>query len=210
MKMMGILLILFGIYHNREVRILKKRFGIIISLLLAVSLGGCQLRVNQKIEVNTIDNLWALNDESNEFSINNEWHLSIFDHDVTSEIPVILVTSDDIWECVPLVATVKELGIQVTWKDQNHAVLKYEGNKLYLDAEKQIIHQGHYEGNELDTVAGGKYYYNFVGNEVLVCGSVFISICYELGMKVHYFVLDESKTVDINFMNTGDGTASDH
>ena len=209
MKLMDIRLILFGIYHNREVSILKKRFRIIISLLLAVSLGGCQLRVNKKIEINTIDSLSALNDESNEFNIKNEWHLYIFGHDVTSEIPVILVTSDDdIWTCVPLVATIKELGIQVTWEDQNHAVLKYERNKLYLDAEKQIIHPGHYEGNELDTVTGGKYYYKFVGNEVLVCSSVFMSICFQLGMKVHCFVLDKSKTVDIDFLNTGDGSLS--
>lgn len=203
MKLMGILLILFGIFRNREVRILKKRFRIIISLLLAVSLGGCQLSVNKNIEINTIDSLSALNDETNEFSIKNDWHLYIFGHDVTSEIPVISVESDDdIWTCVPLVATIKELGIQVTWKDQNHAVLKYEGNKLYLDAEKQIIHPGHYEVNELDTVGGGKYYYKFVGNEVLVCSSVFMGICFPLGMKVHCFVLDESKTVDIDFLNT--------
>ena len=144
-----------------------------------------------------------LEEYDDKFEVDNEWQLYVLNETVTNDIPVILVTEDEnVWKAVPLIAVLKELGVEVTWKDENTAILVNEDNKLYLDLNTKTIHYKNDDFNLLETPVGGKYYYEFVNNEVVVSGHCMNAICQFLGIHTCYDVKLEENIVEIKLPQT--------
>ena len=149
-------------------------------------------------DVTELTDYGILADYDERFNVDNEWQLYVLGENITKDIPVILVAGDEtVWKAVPLIAVLKELGVEVSWEDENTAVLINGDEKLYLDLNAKTIHYNNDDFNLLKTPSGGKYYYEFVNNEVVVSGSCMNVICKFLGIHTCYDVKSDEKSVKI-------------
>lgn len=176
-----------------------RRFFQLLVIILGICI-LCNLTVfKEKKEFVITRDFTKLQSSLNNFQAVNDWLLYINGKNVTNDIPVILAKVDSKeWVCVPLLAVVEKLGATITGKNQNEAILEYKGKKLHLNMEKQIICENFSKSNELESPTGGEIYYEFVEGEIISSGSSLIAVCYGLGIKANYVIINNQQIVTID------------
>ena len=175
--------------------------GITVTSFIVYSITNGNNIKNDSSNITELTDFTILTDCDEKFQVDNEWQLYVLDENVTEEIPVILVTENEtVWKVVPLVAVLKELGVEVSWKNENTAILINKDNKLYLDLITQTIHYENEDFNLLKAPVGGKYYYEFVNKEVVVSSSCMGVIARFLGLHICCDVKSKENVVEISFV----------
>lgn len=136
--------------------------------------------------------------DSDKYECLEDWSVYILSEIAHENVCAISVKNDTgNWIGLPLTVVLEQLGVKITWKSENVATLDYEGKKLFINEDKQIIHEKRSEFNELSAPTGGKVYYEFIGGEVIVCSSSLVAICFALGIQVNCVIMNEKQTIHI-------------
>lgn len=164
-------------------------------MILVVSLVGCTCN-NNEIYIQTEDDYKILFENSyDSLSVDDEW--TVFVLNEKTDIPVILADVDNqIFECIPIMPVLKCVGVEITEKKDAYE-LKYNGKKLYVDFNEQLIYEKNSDYNVLHLATGGKTYYNFVGNDVIACNSVIAGVLSVLETDLVCHIHSDSKTIEI-------------
>ena len=175
--------------------VFKNCFKLTTIIILVVSLVGCTCN-NDGIYIQTKNDYKSLFENSpDSLAVNDEW--TVFVLKEKTDIPVVIADeNDEIFKCIPLLPVLRCVGVEITEKKGVYE-LKYNGEKLYIDFDKQVIHEKNSDFNVLNLATGGKIYYRFIGNDVIACSTAIASVFFLLELDLVCHIHSDSKTIEI-------------
>ena len=172
-------------------------FKAIIAVILILSLCACT-NSNEKVYIQTKDDYKEFFNNSQDLVVADDWTVYVLGE--KTDIPVIIATNeyDEVFECVPLLPVLKLFCVEIIDETDGYK-LKYKGKKLYIDFDREIVHQKGDEFNTLRLATGGRLYHKFVGNDVICCAPSLTGVCFFLDIDIAYHVDSDSKTIKIRW-----------
>ena len=170
---------------------------VIISIMLVLSLCCCT-NGDEKVYIQTKNDYKELFQNSQDLVVADDWAVYVLGE--KTNIPVIMATNgnDEVFECVPLLPVLKHFDVEIIDETDSYK-LKYKGEKLYVDFDREIIHQKGSDFNVLRFATGGRLYSKFVGNDVICCGPSLAAVPFFLDIDIVCYVNKHSKTIEIKW-----------
>ncbi len=178
---------------------INNSFKGIIAIILILSLCGC-INNNEKVYIQTKNDYKELFQHSQDLVVADDWTVYVLDE--KTDIPVIIATNeyDEVFECVPLLPVLNHFNVKIIDEIDIYK-LKYKGKKLYVDFDREIVHQKGDEFNTLRLATGGRLYYKFIGNDVVCCGPSLTGVCFFMDLDLVYHVYKHSKRIEIKYQD---------